>query len=82
MNDTIIALATPQGSGAIAVIRLSGSKAIDMVDNVFYHKQKLIHIESQKQVFGTIKYGDDVIDGRGLCRNFMSWFSVYYQIYF
>ncbi|MFN7424802.1 MAG: tRNA uridine-5-carboxymethylaminomethyl(34) synthesis GTPase MnmE, partial [Chitinophagales bacterium] len=62
MNDTIIALATPQGSGAIAVIRLSGSKAIDMVDNVFYHKQKLIHIESQKQVFGTIKYGDDVID--------------------
>lgn len=62
MNDTIIALATPQGSGAIAVIRLSGSKAIEMVDNIFYHKQKLIHIESQKQVFGTIKYGDDVID--------------------
>ena len=30
-NDTIIALATPAGSGAIAVIRLSGSDAIDRV---------------------------------------------------
>lgn len=33
--DTIIALATPAGSGAIAIIRLSGKKAIRMVDNQF-----------------------------------------------
>lgn len=62
MNDTILALATPQGAGAIAVIRLSGSRAIEIVDSVFYHKQKLTHIESQKQVFGTIKNGKEVID--------------------
>ena len=62
MQDTIIALATPQGAGAIAVIRLSGSNAIEIVDSVFYHKQKLFHIESQKQVFGTIKSGDELID--------------------
>ena len=31
-NDTIIALATPSGSGAIALIRLSGKKAINIVD--------------------------------------------------
>jgi tRNA modification GTPase len=61
-NNTIVALATPQGSGAIALIRLSGSNAIDIVDSVFYHKQKLIHIESQKQVFGTVKNGTEVID--------------------
>lgn len=62
MNDTILALATPQGSGAIAVIRLSGSNAIEIVDRVFFHKQKLTHIESQKQIFGTIKNGEDVVD--------------------
>ena len=61
-HNTIIALATPQGAGAIAVIRLSGSNAIEIVDSVFYHKQKLFHIESQKQVFGTIKSGDELID--------------------
>ena len=30
-NDTIIALATPSGIGAISVIRLSGEKSIDIV---------------------------------------------------
>ena len=34
-NDTIIALSTPSGSGAIALIRLSGNKAIDVVDQHF-----------------------------------------------
>jgi len=27
-NDTIVALATPSGSGAIAIVRLSGADAI------------------------------------------------------
>ena len=42
-NDTIIALATPSGAGAIAVIRLSGPDAIQMVDSVFksIHATKL-----------------------------------------
>ena len=34
-NDTIIALATPSGSGAIAVIRISGDNAIDIVAPFF-----------------------------------------------
>jgi len=34
-NDTIIALATPSGSGAIAVIRISGKEAIALVSNSF-----------------------------------------------
>ena len=34
-NDTIIALATPSGSGAIAVIRLSGSDAITIASKYF-----------------------------------------------
>ena len=34
-NDTIIALATPSGAGAIAVIRLSGPEAIALASNHF-----------------------------------------------
>ncbi len=34
-NDTIIALATPSGAGAIAVIRVSGSEAISVVSSAF-----------------------------------------------
>ena len=62
MNETIIALATPQGSGAIAVIRLSGAQAIEVVDKIFFSKKKLENITSQSNVFGTIKKEDEIVD--------------------
>jgi len=62
MNDTIIALATPQGSGAIAVIRLSGTQAIEVVDKIFFSKKKLENLTSQSVVFGTIKKEDEIVD--------------------
>jgi tRNA modification GTPase len=34
-NDTIVALATPSGAGAIAVIRISGTAAIEIASAVF-----------------------------------------------
>jgi tRNA modification GTPase len=34
-NDTIVALATPPGIGAIGVIRISGEKAIDIINQLF-----------------------------------------------
>ncbi|HET9745879.1 MAG TPA: tRNA uridine-5-carboxymethylaminomethyl(34) synthesis GTPase MnmE [Chitinophagaceae bacterium] len=37
-DDTIVALATPPGIGAIGVIRLSGSKAIQIANNLFPSK--------------------------------------------
>lgn len=37
-KETIIALATPQGVGAIAVIRLSGPEAIRLTNKVFWEK--------------------------------------------
>jgi tRNA modification GTPase len=62
-NDTIIALATPSGAGAIAVIRLSGSKAIAMADASFksISTKKLV---SQKT--HTIHLGHIVEDSRVL----------------
>ncbi len=60
-NDTIIALATPQGLGAIAVIRLSGPDAIRMTNAVFSGKN-LEKQESHTIHFGTIRDGDRIID--------------------
>ncbi|WP_114751927.1 tRNA uridine-5-carboxymethylaminomethyl(34) synthesis GTPase MnmE [Pleomorphovibrio marinus] len=60
-EDTIVALATPQGVGAIAVIRLSGPKAISIANEVF--KGKNLELQPSHTVhFGTIKDGDRIID--------------------
>jgi tRNA modification GTPase len=47
-NDTIIALATPAGVGAISVIRLSGEKAIAIVDAFFKSVRKGKTLKNQK----------------------------------
>lgn len=39
LTDIIIALSTPQGEGAIGIIRLSGKGCIELVDSVFEGKQ-------------------------------------------
>ena len=47
-NDTIIALATPSGVGAISIIRLSGEKAIDIVNKFFTSIKKNKSLLDQK----------------------------------
>ena len=37
-KDNIIALATPAGLGAISIIRISGSKSIEITDSLFKSK--------------------------------------------
>lgn len=65
-NDTIAALATPQGFGAIAVIRLSGEKAIEITECVFYSKtlrpKKISSKPSHSAHFGLIIENDVIID--------------------
>ncbi len=62
LSDTIVALATPQGVGAIGVIRLSGPDAIRIVDSVFYGKP-LADQASHTIHFGTIRNAqDEVLD--------------------
>lgn len=58
--DTIVALATPTGSGAIAVIRLSGPQAIEIVNGVFKGKD-LSKQASHTVHFGTIRDEDGKI---------------------
>ncbi|MCL7753318.1 tRNA uridine-5-carboxymethylaminomethyl(34) synthesis GTPase MnmE [Polaribacter sp. Z022] len=59
-NDTIIALATPSGVGAISVIRLSGEKAIEIVDAFFKSVKKGKTLKNQKS--HTIHLGHIVKD--------------------
>ena len=60
-SDTIIALATPAGIGAIGVIRLSGPDAITLVNEVFEKKDLSVQ-KSHTIHFGTIKDGNLVLD--------------------
>ena len=43
-SDTIAALATPQGTGAIGVIRVSGTKAISVVNQIFPAKDLMAQL--------------------------------------
>jgi tRNA modification GTPase len=60
-EDTIVALATPNGTGAIGIIRLSGPDAIAIADSVFKGKD-LTKQESHTIHFGQIIDGDVVLD--------------------
>lgn len=61
LKDTIVALATPPGIGAIGVIRLSGEDAIFIVNQVFQGKD-LTSQASHTIHFGTIKEDEHLID--------------------
>lgn len=58
MNDTICAIATSQGIGAIAIIRVSGDESIEIVNKIFKGKD-LNKVDSH-----TINYGH-IIDKEG-----------------
>jgi tRNA modification GTPase len=58
-NTTIVALATPTGSGALAIIRLSGKDAFSIVKNIFSNQKEYQH---QKIYFGNIIDGEEIID--------------------
>ncbi|MCC6259199.1 MAG: tRNA uridine-5-carboxymethylaminomethyl(34) synthesis GTPase MnmE [Chitinophagaceae bacterium] len=60
-EDTIVALATPPGVGAIGVIRVSGTHAIQLVDELFPSKDLLVAPAPSLHV-GLLKEGDKVID--------------------
>ena len=61
LHDTIVALSTPNGLGAIAVIRLSGNDAITIVNGLFDGKD-LTQVPTHTLHFGSIKMGDEVLD--------------------
>ncbi len=61
LNDTIVALATPPGVGAIGIVRLSGKRAIEIVNAVFPSKDLTLQ-KSHTIHFGTIRNEDQILD--------------------
>ena len=63
-QDTIVALATPSGAGAIAIIRLSGKEAITIAAEVFnsISGKELLKQKSHTVHLGNIVDGSRIID--------------------
>jgi tRNA modification GTPase len=59
VGDTIAAISTPAGEGAIALVRVSGTDAIGVADKVFRGKEKPSRFVSHVQHFGEIVDGTD-----------------------
>ena len=59
MQETIAALATPPGEGALAVIRISGPKALAVADRVFRAPVSPSSLEERRVAFGR------VVDSKG-----------------
>ncbi len=60
-DDTIVALATPHGIGAIGVIRLSGSKSIEIINQLFPSKD-LYQQKSHTIHVGFLKDSEKILD--------------------
>jgi tRNA modification GTPase len=63
-NDSIIALATASGSGAIAVIRVSGNKALEVCSPLFEAKSGISILDQKSHTLqlGTIQDGQRILD--------------------
>lgn len=63
ITDTIAALATPPGEGAISVIRISGNKSLLIMDKCFHGKRIISDCAANSINYGKIKNSnDEVID--------------------
>jgi tRNA modification GTPase len=63
-ESTICAQASGSGAGAVTVLRLSGPRSIEILDQVFTPagKKPLRESENYKMRFGVIRRGEEVID--------------------
>ncbi len=71
LQDNIVALATPEGKGAIGIIRISGKDAISIADVIFKGK-KLTNQASHTIHFGNIVQDDGIILDEVLVSLFVS----------
>ncbi len=61
MNDTIAAISTSLGIGAISIVRVSGDEAINIVNKIFKGKN-LTKVKSHTINYGHIHNNDEIID--------------------
>ena len=69
MSDTIAAIATGTQVSAIGIIRISGAKALDVIDQIFRPSsgRRMSSYEDRKLVYGKLMDSDDQIMDLCLC---------------
>lgn len=73
LEDTIIAIATPPGSGGLGIVRISGRRALAVAGRVFEPKNRPAKpFPVRRPVFGTIR---DPRGGAGLDEAFLTYFK-------
>ncbi|MFW6096182.1 MAG: tRNA uridine-5-carboxymethylaminomethyl(34) synthesis GTPase MnmE [Bacteroidota bacterium] len=63
--NTFCAISSPQGNGAIAVIRINGDEAYDAADKIFYpavNTRSLSELKPKQAYFGQVKEDEKIID--------------------
>ena len=66
VSDTIAAISTPPGEGAIALIRVSGANAIEIADEIFRGKEEPSRFDSHVQHLGEIVGAEDQLIDQGV----------------
>lgn len=61
-EDTITAIATPLGEGAISIIRISGNDSFAVADKIFSGKVRIIDAATHTIHYGKIRKGEEIID--------------------
>jgi len=61
-DDTIAALATPWGEGAVAMIRISGPQAVPIAGKIFTGRHALAGVAAGRVLRGAVEHADRVID--------------------
>lgn len=60
--DTICAISTAYGQGGIAVLRVSGPRALAVVNSLFVGRRPLLEAPAYSVLHGTIRRGDELLD--------------------
>src|SRR6187397_1349371 len=62
MTDTIAAVSTPFGEGAIAILRLSGPRAVEVADAIFSSNHPVHELPARHAQFGAVYDGERKLD--------------------
>lgn len=60
LNETIVALATPMMTSALAIIRISGKQAFELTNLIF--SKDIYKLEPNQTTYGYLTYNNEVID--------------------
>lgn len=63
-EDTIVAISTPPGEGAIGIVRMSGELSVEIANKIFIQKNgRLITVgDHRRMLYGHIQRGNSVVD--------------------